>query len=345
MTEETILIVDDSQAIRDLLGRKLLSPSGYQVVMASNGNAAIRIARQQHLDLVLLDVNLPDISGIKVLKALREADYGVPVIMITSHVEPEIILQSFRLGAKNYLQKPFTADEVFTAIDKVFAEARWQREREQMTIALVEANHKLQEQIKVWSALDKIGRAITATLNANDAQRRLMQGINQIMQVEAGSLFLVDESTGELVLKVSLRENIEKRKPIRLPPGQGIAGWVLQNEQSVVVPEAYSDRRFLPGIDQQHTGFLTRSVLAVPLIVNKRAVGVIEVINPVGQKKQFEPTDLEILEALALSVSVAVENARLYERMRASITIETLRKTVTTLSHHINNSFIIIFRS
>ncbi|GEM_PF-922846 len=342
VTTSKILVVDDSREICRFLKHTLLEPAGYQVLIANNGTRAIHIARQHQPHLILLDINLPDISGIEVLQRLKSNGHTAPVIMITSHTDPATILQAFRLGAKDYLSKPFAPDDALAAIDKALSAARWQREREQMTIALARANHKLKEQIKVWEALDKIGRAITATLNEKDAQRRLMQGINQIMRVEAGSLFLVDARTGDLVLKVSLRGKLENNKEIRLSPGQGVAGWVLQHKQPVLISDAYKDKRFFPGVDQRHTGFLTRSILAVPLIVHNKAVGVIQVLNPIGGKRHFDASDLHILETLASSVAVAVENARLYERMRTAITIDTLRKTVTTLSHHINNSLTVI---
>ncbi len=340
--KETILVTDDSWEIRHFLSDTLLEPAGYRVLMADNGSTAIRLAKEHNPDLVLLDINLPDISGLDVLRALRSEQNPIPVIMITSLTEPAIILKSFRLGARDYLQKPFAVEDVLSAIDKVLSEARWQREREQITAALDNANRELREQVKVWEALDKVGRAITATLNEKDAQRKLMEGINQVMRVEAGSLFLVDESTGELVLTVSLRGKLEKMLDVRLAPGQGVAGWVLQHRRPLLLTDAYNDERFFPDVDQRYTGFLTRSILAVPLIVHGKAIGVIQVLNPIGEKTHFEPNDLQALEALAASVAVAVENARLYEQMRVSVTANTLEKTVTTLSHHINNSLTVI---
>ena len=341
MPKETILIADDSPEMRYFL-RASLGAVEYQTVAVNKGEAVLPTVKQLHPHLILLDINLPGISGLDVLRSLRDEHYTVPVVMITSHAEPAIILEAFRLGARDYVQKPFTVDEILQTIDKVLAEARWQEERERMAAALAEANRELQEQLKAWEALDKVGRAITATLDEKDAQRRLMEGINQVMRVEAGSLFLLDEQTGELVSKVSLRGTLEKNRKIRLSPGQGIAGWVLQHKKSALVPCAYEDERFFPNADQRHTGFFTRSILATPLIVHGKVVGVIEVLNPVGGKEHFDSSDLQILETLASSVAVAVENARLYERMRTSVTIETLRKTVTTLSHHINNSLTVI---
>ena len=338
MTKETILVVDDAQEIRHFLRDKLLAALGYQVLTAMDGLAGITIAEREKPDLILLDINLPKMSGVDVLQVLQERKSTIPVIMITSQAEPAQILTCFRLGAKDYLQKPFTAVDVTLAIDKVLSESRWLQEREEMTSTLAEVNRKLQKRIRAWGALNQVGQAITATLNEDDAQRALMRGLNKLMQVEAGALFLVDEATGELVLRISMQGNVEKRSETRLKPGQGIAGWVFQHGQPVLVPDTLKDNRFYAGIDQQHTGFLTRSVLAVPLIVAGKTIGVIEVLNPVGGENQFKQIDVETLGVLASSAAVALENAQLYDQMRSSVTLETLKNTVATLAHYINNS-------
>lgn len=338
MTKEAILVVDDSREIRHFLGDKLLVSLGYKVLTAVDGLSGITLAERENPDLILLDINLPQMSGIEVLQVLEEKKPTIPVIMITSEGDPSQILACFRLGAKDYLQKPFTADEIALAIDKALSESRWIREREEMTSTLATVNYKLQKRIRAWEALNQVGQTITATLNETDAQRELMRGLNDLMQVEAGALFLADEATGDLILRVSMQGNIEKRVEVRLKPGQGIAGWVFQHGEPVIVPDTLKDNRFYSGIDQQHTGFLTRSILAVPLIVGGKTIGVIEVINPSGEKSQFEQIDVETLRVLASSVAIALENAQLYSQMYSSVTLETLKKTVATLAHYINNS-------
>jgi len=320
----------------------ILEPAGYRVLTAADGNAAIKVAVRKKPDLILLDINLPGRSGLDVLRNLGERGHTFSVIIMTFYGSEEAILQSFRLGAKDYLQKPFTAEEALESIAKSLAESRWQRERTQMTEALAEANLKLQAQVKTWATLNEIGQTITSTLDEKNVQRRLMRGINQLMRVQAGSLFLVDEETDELVLQISLRGDMEKKGEIRLQPGQGIAGWVAQHNRPALVPEAHRDRRFFPGVDRRNTDFLTRSVLAVPLTVKDKVLGVIQVINPREPKIQFDPADQELLEALAASVAIAVENARLHTLTRQTITVETLRKTMVTLSHYINNSLTVL---
>jgi DNA-binding response OmpR family regulator/putative methionine-R-sulfoxide reductase with GAF domain len=339
---ETILVVDDSAEIQSFLCGSVLEPAGYRVLSAYDGNAGLAMAIEHKPDLILMDISMPgDKCGLDVLKELKQRGYTMPVIIMTSFRSEEVILQSLRLGAKDFLHKPFTYEDVLATISNVLAETIWMRERAHVNRALNEANLKLQEQLKAWATLNMIGQAITSTLEETDVRRRLMWGINRLLRVEAGSLFLIDEESNELVLEISLGGILEKESGLRLKMGQGIAGWVAENNQAALVPDVRSDQRFFPNVDLK-TGFVTRSVLAVPLTIKDKVLGVIQVLNPMGSKKRFDENDQKLLEALAASVAVAVENARLHAKMRQTVTVETLKQTVVTLSHYINNSLTVL---
>lgn len=336
MPAETILVVDDSDTIRHFLCRSVLEPEGYRVLSASNGIVGLEMIAQHQPDLLMVDINMPGKSGLEVLEYLSSTNSELPVIIITSYGSEDTILKTFRLGAKDFLQKPFTQEEALQSVARALAESRWQRERVRMNKELVQANQRLQQQIKAWADLNTIGQAITSTLEEKDVQRRLMWGINHLMHVEAGSLYLIDEDSGDLVLQISLGERIEKQGGLRMKPGQGIAGWVAQHNQPALVPDVHTDSRFYNAMDQK-SGFETHSMLAVPLVVQERVLGVIQVLNPLGAKQQFDLADQKLLEALAASVAVAVENSRLHAKTRQAVSHETIQKTVVTLSHYLYN--------
>src|SRR5438309_8686902 len=101
----------------------------------------------------------------------------------------------------------------------------------------------------------------------------------------------------------------EKLKMIRLKPGEGIAGWVVQHGKPLLVNDVEQDPRFTSKVDKL-TGFRTKAVLAVPLQEHGRTIGVLEVLNPRKDRK-FSQEDLELLSAFAAHASVAIRNARL----------------------------------
>ncbi len=107
----TILIVDDEAFLRDQLER-ILGEEGYRVHGVDTGRAALDLADREPVDLVLLDLNLPDVHGIEVLRELRARDPHLLIIVITGYGSVESAVQSLKLGAYDYVKKPFKADAI-----------------------------------------------------------------------------------------------------------------------------------------------------------------------------------------------------------------------------------------
>lgn len=103
-----ILVVDDNEMNRDLIGRRLIQ-EGYQVVMAENGKQALEIVKARSIDLVLLDIMMPEMNGYQVLEIMKSDPIlrSIPVIMISAVGEIESVIRCIDLGAEDYLPKPF----------------------------------------------------------------------------------------------------------------------------------------------------------------------------------------------------------------------------------------------
>ena len=110
-----ILVVDDEMEICDFL-RNYFTDKGYNVDSANNGKEAIAQARIIHPDIVLLDIRMPGITGIDVLRQLREEENPPKVIMITAVEDPKVIQEAKRLGAEDYIVKPFALDYLDTVV-------------------------------------------------------------------------------------------------------------------------------------------------------------------------------------------------------------------------------------
>jgi DNA-binding NtrC family response regulator len=102
----TILVVDDEIQISDLL-RDFLTQEGYQVLTAANGVEAISLGKENRLDLALLDLKMPGMDGIEVFQKLREVKKDIGVIILTGYGTLKTAKQAMRLGAYDYLTKPF----------------------------------------------------------------------------------------------------------------------------------------------------------------------------------------------------------------------------------------------
>jgi DNA-binding response OmpR family regulator len=104
-----------------------------------DGAAGLKMALLQHPELILLDMNLPHMSGLEILSALRQADCRTPVIFMTVYGSEQVAVEAFRLGVRNYLSKPFTSEDVEQVIDRALHEVRLERERETLNRNLVTA--------------------------------------------------------------------------------------------------------------------------------------------------------------------------------------------------------------
>ena len=113
---DTILVVDDERGVRESFNMVL--KDHYQVLMAQSGKEAIDIFSKNYVDLVLLDIRLPDVGGIDLLRKLKETDPGVEIIMVTAVNSIQIAVQAIKSGAYEYIIKPFNVEEVLAVINR-----------------------------------------------------------------------------------------------------------------------------------------------------------------------------------------------------------------------------------
>src|SRR5687768_14921766 len=156
-----VLIVDDEEVLRDVLDA-VLRREGFDIVTASTGEEALNILEGEEVDLVILDVMLPGISGIDTLRAIRIANPTLPVIVITAFSSIDGAIEAMKQGAFHYIPKPFKNEEVVLTVNKALEQRRLSTENERLKSELSEkfsyANiiGKSETMRKVY---DQIGRA------------------------------------------------------------------------------------------------------------------------------------------------------------------------------------------
>ena len=132
-----ILIVDDEEVLRDVL-EVVLRREGFDVVLASSGEEALNVLDTDAIDLVILDVMLPGISGIDTLRAIRIADPLLPVVVITAFSSIDGAIEAMKHGAFHYIPKPFKNEEVVLTVNKALEQRRLTRENERLKEELSE---------------------------------------------------------------------------------------------------------------------------------------------------------------------------------------------------------------
>jgi len=335
---ETVLIIEDDGEIRSLLKKALSRMTHYQVLEAPDGRVGLERALNDEPSVILLDLALPYMDGLEIMEELKAQGRLAPTIIITADSRIETVLRAFRLGAKDFLQKPFEMQHLQSALENALTEERLRREKEKLTRALANANRRQQRQLENWAALNYVARILSSTLEESEVLHRVVATANHLLHVEAGSVLLLDEKKNALRFAVTLGSTSTHPAKQMVPLGQGIASWVAQQGEPLVVPDVRLDPRFHADVDQL-PGFQTRAVACVPLKSKERTLGVFEVINKQSQAggAEFTAEDVKLLRTLASWITIAVENARLHRTLREHTAAQTLKRTVITLAHHINN--------
>ena len=157
-------------------------------------------------------------------------------------------------------------------------------------------------------SIKQIGSALaSSTFEMKQVLKYTMDMIRVIMNVEAGSLLFLKGEELKFAVAFNTKVKSSMNHPIKL--GQGIAGYVAAKGKPIIVNDTNRSPHFFAGVDQS-TGFMTRAALCVPMISKGRVIGVIEVINKING--DFTDGDEDLLQSIASSVSIAIENARLY---------------------------------
>lgn len=162
----------------------------------------------------------------------------------------------------------------------------------------------------------EISSMLNSTLKLDELLGHILAAATELSGAETASLLLIDEAGEGLTVAMATGTPSEAIAREHVPAGQGIAGWVVEHGESVVVDDPSSDPRFYRGIDEK-SGFETKSILAVPMTTRDRTIGVIEVINK--RDGRFGSRDVKVATALANQAAVAIDNTRLYARLADAV--------------------------
>ncbi len=160
------------------------------------------------------------------------------------------------------------------------------------------------------ATLNEVGKSLTSTLELRPLLNKILKSATDILNCEAGSLLMVDEHTSELVFEVTVGPVAAELIGQHLPPGTGKVGEAVQNRQPIIANDVRQSQGWFDQTDKK-TGFITRDLLAVPMMLHERVIGVIELINK-NDGSPFNQDDQELLATFASQAAIAVENARLY---------------------------------
>ncbi len=303
---ERVLVIDDSKEIRDFLVEYVLEPKGFHVLTASNGMMGLEMAMAERPDLMITDQQMPQLTGLELLHRLRDHEIDIPTILMTGQGSEETAVAAFRLGIRDYIIKPFDAQELSESIDNALRETRLQREHDVLVDQLMDSNSQLQRRAQELNVLYEVGKSVSSSLELEEVLQRVVEAAVYVVGAEEGSLMLLDEERGELYIRASKNLDSEAQS-VRKRVTDSLAGQVLQTRQAVTIGDEAPKER-------THTALLVKSLIYVPLVLEDQAIGVLGVMNYVHQSG-FDRNDTRALAALAGYATIAISNANMFHNI------------------------------
>ncbi len=308
MAGELVLVVDDGKENRDFVVDYVLRPNGFRASVARDGQEGLEKALSESPDLILLDFQMPRMDGEAVLKAMREKQCNIPVILMTFHGSEEVAVTVFRLGVRDYVRKPFSVDEMLDAIERALVEVRLRHEKEDLTQRLLASNREMQRRIKELNALYSVGKSVTSLVNIRQLLTRVVDAAVYVTGADEGTLMMLHEN--ELYIRATRREDDAGARPCNEKTTAPAAYRVVQAGKPVMLrPSEVA----LAGAPES----VSKAVLYTPLKIGNEIVGVLGVDN-LEAENVFTEHDSTLLGALADYAAIAIRNARLYTQLEAA---------------------------
>ena len=296
---EKILVVDDEAGMREFL-QIMLEKMGFEVVASPSGEDAINRLENSHFDLIICDLKLPKIGGMEVLRKSKEINPEVPVIMITAFGSPESAVEAMKLGAYDYITKPFKLDEIQLVINKALEKAR-----------LLEENIQLRKELKTKYGFDQL-------VGLSEPMRRIYQLIRQIAPTNSNILISGESGTGKELVAKAIHYNSPRRShPFLVVNCASIPETLLESElfghTKGAFTGAYQARRGMFELAHKGTIFLDE-IAEMPLSLQAKLLRVIEEksFRRLGGEEEIR-VDVRIITATNRDLEKEVEEGRFRE--------------------------------
>lgn len=345
-----VLVVDDEPRICQFI-KELLEREQYQIDTTLSGMEALDMIEKCEYQLLISDLKMPGIDGFELIKQAKKSRPDMATVMLTGYATVENAVLALRFGVDDYITKPFNINELKKVVKQTLNTRQMEMENKELFHHLKEANielsfHKqkltnkveavsqhlyecnkrLRQRINELATINQISKAITAVLDLEELLGLCLELINDRLEVSNSSVMLLDERTDELVVKASKGYRREQIIGVRQRVGEGIAGWVAKHREPVLVMDIDTDSRFTA---KNRLPYKTKSFVASPLSMNRRLLGVINAVDKLSGE-EFSESDVSLLATLAAPISIAMENARLYETLEENC-FNTVKALATSL--------------
>lgn len=308
---ESVLIIDDERLFRTLVADHL-AKEGYRVLAAASGEEGLKTLGGEPVHVVLLDLVMPGLDGMEVLRRIKRDRPELPVIMVTGYRTPERAINAVKDGAFDVVSKPVNLEELTRMVGRaaLLAKSSQAGQRRQAQIAKLQASALALADLVRWDVLGEFLQ------NNQVLFQQVIDFIAEVLEVEIVSLMLVEEASQTLRIVVARGISDDVIQSSRPKVGEGIAGRVARKGEPLLIKDIrqesiFSESRFYPR-------YTTRSLMSVPVKVNGKTVGVLNANNK-RSGESFDESDMALFVTFSCLVSLALANAQLFQQLTRSV--------------------------
>jgi response regulator RpfG family c-di-GMP phosphodiesterase len=325
------LIVDDDTEVRETLGQILSEIGKIEVDSVGDGEAGFSLLKERDFDLVFIDIRLPGMDGLELLRLIKRHSPALTVVMITGFPSVDGAIQSMKDGASDFITKPFRFQQIEHVIEKqLFHRARTVKGKLAESVTPRDRpgdaiDVKLNSKIKELSILYSISESMAPTdFDVDRFYEKIVEMASTVTGAERTSLMILDRETNELRIKAAKGLSQEIVGSVRVPLGSGVSGRVVTSGKPLLVKNSRSS-----SIQTGKKNYRTESYVSIPLTIKGETFGVLNVTDK-GDGSHFDEGEALLLLNLMKRAALNIENSLLYETLYNSL-VDTLQCLVSTL--------------
>ncbi|CCK80106.1 sigma-54-dependent transcriptional regulator [Desulfobacula toluolica] len=306
---DTILVIDDDDQLRKSFC-KLLKEEKYAVISAASGEAGIEIVKQNALDLVILDMRLPGINGMETFKQIKKIDSKLPVIIVTAYGTTQIAIEATKMGAYDYVLKPFDVPEMLNLIELA-----------------IEAGYFMRSPVEVDAVPEK--QSGDAIIGQSKLMQNVYKSIGRVSQTDATVLILGESGTGkELVARAVYQHGIRSDKAFLIINCVAIPENLLESELFGYEKGAFTgaSQRHIGKIEQANSGTVFLDEIGdMPLNIQAKILRLLQEksIERLGGEETI-PVDVRIIAATNKNLEQAIKEEKFREDLYFRLKVVTI---------------------
>lgn len=325
---QTVLYIEDDPQQRLDVAR-MFTNLGYECLVADTGEKGLSILSDRTIDLILCDLNMPEMSGLDVLDRVRELSPEIPFLILTAHGTASLAREAIRRGATSFLLKPFESDELDIVVQQAFEivalRSRLASYSQDLEQRVRERTARVEFSNRQLMALSKLSNEITRINDENELLDKTPVFLTDTLDFDRAICFLVKNGDFEIRSLCFERDSAELtemfkdrfRDPsVPRPPHMQEC---LETNRTVVIHDLNSDPRWPKEKGQI---IRTKAVVFTPLRVKNKPIGVIAG-NMQHHERDLDEQDVARFETFASMVGLAIENIRSYQHLEKQVSERT----------------------